>query len=274
VTDTPSSLPSSGDEHKLPDPPKAPVFGIQIDCVTMTQAVTRIRGWFADAAPPCRCVVTPNADHIVQLATNRQFQDAYARASLVVADGWPVVAASRLLGFPVPERVAGSDLVPALFAAGREGGPLRVFLLGAAPGVGARAASQIEKCWPKVFLCGHYSPPLGFESDTDENAVVLRRINEAKPHLLVVGLSAPKQEVWLAQHADVLAANAAIGAGGTIDFLAGEQRRAPPWVRRIGMEWLFRALTAPRRMGRRYLHDAWVFPRLFLREFFRSRKSR
>jgi N-acetylglucosaminyldiphosphoundecaprenol N-acetyl-beta-D-mannosaminyltransferase len=274
VTDAPFPAPFSNEENGAPAAWRATIFGIHIDCVTMAQAVAGIRGWYADPTPPCRYVVTPNVDHIVKLEKDGELQDAYRRASLVVADGWPIVAAARLLGFHVPERVAGSDLVPALLAAGGDGGPLCVFLLGAAPGVGARAVSQIEKRWPGVCVCGHYSPPIGFENDSEENAEIVRRINEARPHLLVVGLGSPKQENWLAGHADVLAANAAVAAGGTIDFLAGEQTRAPRWVRRLCLEWLFRACTAPRRLGRRYLHDAWVFPRLFVKEYLRSRKAR
>ncbi len=228
--------------------------------------------WMEDGLP-CRYVVTPNVDHIVKLQSLPAMQAAYREASLVVADGWPLVAASRWLRQPLPERVAGSDLVPGLLSAGNAIPGFRVFLLGGAPGVAARAAERIRQRWPGVHVAGVASPTQGFDSNPEENDVVVDAINAAAPHLLIVCLGAPRQEIWLQQHAPQIQAPVAIAAGATIDFLAGVQKRAPRWVQSMRLEWLFRLASDPRRLAGRYLRDAVVFPRLVTAEW-RCRRSR
>ena len=248
------------------------LFGIDLHRVTMEQSIDTLLEWMSDDAP-CRYVVTPNVDHIVKLQSDVEMHQAYQRASLVVADGWPLVTASRLLGSPLPQRVAGSDLVPALLAAGSQIPGFRVFLLGAAAGVGLKAADQIRARWPQVDVCGVASPRFGFDTDSGESQDVVAAINAAAAHLLVVGLGAPRQETWLCKYAEQLNARVAIAAGATIDFLAGVQTRAPRWIRAIRMEWLFRLLSDPRRLAQRYAVDAVVFPRLVLAEWWRSRRA-
>jgi N-acetylglucosaminyldiphosphoundecaprenol N-acetyl-beta-D-mannosaminyltransferase len=190
---------------------------------------------------------------------------AYREASLVLADGTPLVWAARLLKQPLPERVAGSDLVPQLF--GSTEIPLRVFLLGAAPGVAALAALRVSHQWSNVHIVGTYSPPIGFEKDSAENARICQIVAKAAPDLLVVGLGAPKQEIWVHLHHRQLQAKVVICAGATIDFLAGRRRRSPVWMRRVGLEWLHRLCTEPRRLASRYLRDAWIFPQLVWRQW-------
>ena len=242
------------------------LFGCAIDVLDMKQAVRRVQSWVVDGEDHCRIVVTPNVDHVVMLQTNKELRQVYESADMVLADGWPVVAASRLLGRPLPERVAGSDLVPCLFKHTKTNGPLSVYLLGAAQGVADRAAMIIGDRWPSVTVVGTYSPPLGFERDAAENDAILAKIAAARPDVLVVGLGAPKQELWVHRHRDRIQARAALCVGATIDFLAGEKNRAPRWVRRIGCEWLFRMLSE-RRLVKRYVRDAWIFPRLIWREW-------
>jgi N-acetylglucosaminyldiphosphoundecaprenol N-acetyl-beta-D-mannosaminyltransferase len=244
-------------------------MGMTIDALTMKQAVEAVLAWCRDDAPgPCRYVVTPNVDHAVMFHADARLREAYAGASLVLADGWPVVLASRLLGRPLPERVAGSDLAPAIFAAAADGSaPLRVFLLGAAPGVAQRAAANIVAQWRNVEICGVLSPPLGFEADDAQNERILQTVAEAAPDLVVLGFGAPKQELWIRAHAGQLHAKAALCLGATIDFLAGQKRRAPRWMQRTGLEWLHRLSSEPRRLFRRYARDAWVFPRLVWRDW-------
>lgn len=242
------------------------LFGIDIDALQMADVVDRLLSWKNDRQASCRFVVTPNVDHTVILQRHAGLRQAYEQASLVLADGWPVVAASRLLRKPLPGRVPGSDLVPALLERANEQGGITVFLLGAGPGVAQRAASRIQQRWPRVQVVGCYSPPRGFENDAAENESILATIENARPDLLVVGLGAPKQELWVAAHQRRIAAPIALCVGATIDFLAGEKRRAPKWAQRIGLEWLHRLASEPRRLFRRYLHDAWVFPQLVWRE--------
>ena len=254
------------------------LFGVQIDPLRMDEAVGQVLSWARGndtRSPPtksqCRFVVTPNVDHVVMLQHHQGLRAAYQDAGLVLVDGAPVLWSARLLTRGVPERVAGSDLVPALFDAVPDDSPLGVYLLGAGPGIAERAAANIEHTWPGVKVVGTYSPPLGFERDAAENEAILARIAAARPDVLVVGLGAPQQELWVHQHRHRLAAKVALCVGATIDFLAGEKSRAPRWMQRAGLEWFHRALSEPKRLAVRYARDAWIFPRLLAREWWQRR---
>ncbi len=231
----------------------------------MRNAIDQVLDWCHEPkGGPCRFVVTPNVDHAVMFQHRADLRSAYSQASLVLADGAPIVLAARLVGRNLPERVAGSDLVPGLFAAAQK--PLRVFLLGAAPGVAQQAARQITKNWPQIEVVGTYSPPLGFENDDAENARIVAMVNASETDLLILGLGAPKQELWIHRHHDQLHAKVALCVGATIDFLAGHRSRSPVWMQRAGLEWLYRVCSEPRRLISRYAHDAWIFPQLVWRE--------
>ena len=246
------------------------LFGIQIDAFRMQDAVQQLRNWLLEdrLASGCRYVVTPNVDHTVLLSGNSRFKAAYEDAHMVLADGHPIVWASRLLGRPLPERVPGSELVPRFFDSFLATGAVKVFLLGAAPGVAVRAAANMKEKWPNVQTVGVYSPPMGFEHDPDETEYILGRIAITQPDVVVVGLGAPKQEIWVHENAEKFQAKVALCVGATIDFLAGEKKRAPVWMQRSGVEWLHRMLSEPDRLVKRYAKDAVVFPRLFIRQVF------
>ncbi|MEX2287765.1 MAG: WecB/TagA/CpsF family glycosyltransferase [Planctomycetaceae bacterium] len=251
---------------------KVQLFGALIDAMRMPEAVARLMDWIHSGSDRgCRYVVTPNIDHARLLHENSSFRDAYAVADMTLADGMPIVWASRLLRKPLPERVTGADLVPALFSAADESRPLRVFLLGAGPGVAERAAVKVMSRWPHVVVTGTYSPPMGFEKNPDENEAILQRIAAAGCDVVVVGLGAPKQELWVHKHREQIEAHVAFCVGATIDFLAEEKPRAPMWMQRSGLEWCYRLLSEPRRLFRRYAHDAWLFPQLVWREYSRAR---
>lgn len=263
------------------------LFGIYFDHLSMAGAVDQILAWCREAPPACcRYVVTPNVDHVVLFHERKALRAAYRDAALVLVDGMPVVWASRLLGRSLPGRVAGSDLVPALFerACGASspecakgtastdltpvpGAALKVFLLGAGPGVADEAAMRIRRDWPGVNVVGTESPPLGFENDGGECRRILASVAAAGPDLLLVGLGAPKQEVWTHRHRAEIRAKVVLCVGATIDFLAGAKSRSPLWMRKCGLEWLHRVSTEPRRLARRYARDAWVFPNLVWREW-------
>jgi N-acetylglucosaminyldiphosphoundecaprenol N-acetyl-beta-D-mannosaminyltransferase len=246
------------------------LFGMQIDRVDMRAAVARLWQWIETDERACRYVVTPNVDHAVMYSERADLRNAYQGASLVLADGFPVVLAARLLGRRLPERVAGSDLAPALFESTKDGRPLRAYLLGAGPDVADRAASKMKLRWPNVEVVGTYSPPLGFERDPHENAAIVERINASQADVLLVGLGAPKQELWISSQRDKLRVKVALCIGATIDFLAGEKARAPRWMQRFGCEWLHRLASEPRRLFRRYARDAWIFPQLVWHEWKRA----
>jgi N-acetylglucosaminyldiphosphoundecaprenol N-acetyl-beta-D-mannosaminyltransferase len=243
------------------------LFGTTIDVLRMSETLRIVQAWAAAPFDRCHYIVTPNVDHTVLLQERQDLRDAYRDASLVLADGWPVVAASRLVGKPLPERVPGSDLVPSLLKAALPDRPLRVFLLGAAPGVGERAARNIHREYEGVDIVGVHSPPLGFERDEDENNRILYLVEQTEPDVLVVGLGAPKQELWVHANQHRLKAKVALCVGATIDFMAGEKTRAPLWLQRLGLEWLHRMSSDPRRLVKRYARDASTFPGIVWREW-------
>lgn len=250
-------------------PQTVSLFGMQVSQVSMNQAVDTLLDWcYSPRVDACRFVVTPNVDHAVMFQEHAGFRAAYENSSLVLADGLPLVISARAFGRSLPERVAGSDVVPALFSAADR--PLRVFLLGAAPGVAELAASRIHDQWPNVRVVGTFSPPQGFENDPVQDSRAIAELNAVEHDLLIVGLGAPKQEIWVNVHRHELQAKVVICGGATIDFLAGHRRRSPVWMRRCGLEWLHRVGSEPRRLARRYARDAWVFPRLLWREWQRA----
>ena len=245
--------------------PRVRLFNYEVDPLTMDEAVDRLLLWIAARDGVCRYVVTPNVNHTVLLERHAGLQHSYRDASLILVDGMPVLLAAKLLRRPIPGRVAGSDLVPQLFKRAEQTGGTRIYLLGAGPGVAQRAARRIEGTWPKSRVVGISSPPYDFERDEAENEAILSEINRARPEVLVVGLGAPKQELWVHAHRQRLAVSVALCVGATIDFLAGEKPRAPVWMRRCGLEWLHRVGCEPRRLTTRYVRDACAFPLLFCR---------
>lgn len=239
------------------------LFGVEIDLLNMNETVARIFEWFGSPESDCKFVVTPNVDHIVKVQTDVGLQAAYKDATLVVTDGKPVVWAASLLGVDIPGTVPGSDLVPAIFDYSQSNNrPIKVFLLGAMPGVADRAKELIHQKWPLVQVVGTLSPDFGFDRRDDESKVICETINKSGAELLVLGLGAPKQELWVTAYASLLKVKAALCVGATIDFLAGEKPRAPMWMRKAGLEWLHRMLSEPKRLAKRYFIDAIEFPKI------------
>ena len=197
-------------------------------------------------------IATANVDHMVRLRRSPEFQRVYAQATLVVADGVPLLWASRLQGAPLPERVAGSDLIHSLSRAAAAAGR-RVLLLGGNPGT-AEQAAQVLKCGsPDLIVADALCPPFGFEQDPAYVAELRQAIRDSRAELVFVGLGSPKQELFIAQHRDVLPNAWWIGVGISFSFVSGEVTRAPRWVQRIGCEWLHRLVQEPRRLWTRYL---------------------
>jgi len=240
------------------------LFGIAVDNVTQQEAVARMKELLSGRGR--HYVVTPNVDHVVRLQKDPEFLEAYRGASLVTADGMPVVWASRLLGKPLKERVAGSDLVPAVCRLAAEGG-YTVFFLGGNPGVAEKAGENLRRSIPGLKVAGSYAPPFGFEKDPAQNEETVRRVNEAKPDVVFIALSAPRQEKWIHRHAGRLQFRLALCIGSALDYPAGMARRAPGWMRRCGLEWVWRIRLEPGRLARRYLIEDMVFVGIFLREW-------
>jgi N-acetylglucosaminyldiphosphoundecaprenol N-acetyl-beta-D-mannosaminyltransferase len=242
-------------QRLVPSRPPIAILGVPFNNVTTAEAVTVIEQMVASRRP--HYLVTANVDFLVQAQSDIELRRILAEAHLVLCDGTPLVWASRLLGNPLPERVAGSDLVPVLLKVAAEK-KYRVFLLGATPESVEQAASRLKQECPSLTLAGHYSPPFRtlLKMDHDE---IKRRVREAQPDLLFVAFGCPKAEKWMSMHYRDLGVPVVVGVGGTIDFLAGRVKRAPYWMRRAGMEWIFRMACEPRRLLGRYMKDLWVF---------------
>jgi N-acetylglucosaminyldiphosphoundecaprenol N-acetyl-beta-D-mannosaminyltransferase len=196
-------------------------------------------------------VACANVDHVVQLERDAEFSRAYARASLQVADGVPLVALSRWVGRPLPERIAGSDLAENLLAAA-ERRDQSVFFLGGRPDVLDRAVERMRTRHPGLTI-GSAAPRIDLDHLGDEEAAALEVVRHDRPDLLFLFLGAPKQEKWFWRRRDLLPPTVALGLGGAVEFLAGVKPRAPVVVQRAGCEWLWRLAHDPRRLAHRYL---------------------
>ena len=232
--------------------PRMRFMNTEVDNLTMSEALQAIDELIK--ADDCSYVVTPNVDHIVQLETNKELQDVYANASLILTDGKPLIWISKMYKTPIKEKISGSDLFPLLCEmAGKKG--YKMFFLGAAEGVAAKAASNLMKRYEGLDVVGTYSPPFGFENDEEEMNKIKDMIHTAKPHILIVGLGCPKQEKFMYHHCRELGVPVSLGLGASLDFEAGNVKRAPKWMADHGLEWLFRITQDPKRMAKRYLID-------------------
>ncbi|MFC4534240.1 WecB/TagA/CpsF family glycosyltransferase [Sphaerisporangium dianthi] len=203
-------------------------------------------------------VVTPNVDICRACSRDPEVRAIVAGADLAVPDGMPLVWASKLLGTPVPERITGADLIWSLSEAAASGG-LSVYLVGGPPGVAVRAAEVLGDRYPGLRVAGVVSPPFGFETSAEGLAAVREALMRARPDLVFVGLGFPKQDRLIGLLRGDLPRAWFIGCGSAIGFAAGSMRRAPEWMRRSGLEWLFRLAADPGRLARRYLVDDLPF---------------
>ncbi len=228
----------------------------------MGETLSEIDRIIAERTP--RYIATANLDFAAQASCDVELQRILMDAHLVLCDGTPLVWASRLLKAPLRERVAGSDLTPRLMAhaAGRG---YRIFFLGSDERVLAAAKERLERENPGLAVCGIYAPPYARLLDLDHEAMA-ERIREAKPDILLVALGAPKQEKWIYMNHRELGVPCSIGIGASLDFVAGKYSRAPRWMQRCGLEWLFRLMQEPRRLFSRYFTDFTFFISAFYKQ--------
>lgn len=231
---------------------EADILGIRVHSVTLQEAVDRIAGWVAQGGS--HQVVTANAEIIWRAWHDPELARVLEEAALVTADGVGVLWASRRLGQRLPQQVAGIDLVEALAERGAAEG-WRFFLYGARPGVAEAAAERLKSHYPGLTIVGTAH---GYQTETGEKKVI-EAIRAARPHVLLVALGSPRQELWIARHNPKLGVPVAIGVGGSLDVLAGRVRRAPQWVRRLGLEWLYRLVREPRRWRRQMVLPAFAW---------------
>jgi N-acetylglucosaminyldiphosphoundecaprenol N-acetyl-beta-D-mannosaminyltransferase len=236
------------------------MMGCQIDNLSMEDTLARIEGFIGSGRPHQHVVV--NVDKLVKASRDEQLRRIINECALINADGMPVVWASRLLGKPLKERVAGVDLFEALM--GRAAGKgWRVFLLGAREEVVTAVRDTYLRKYPQLAIAGWRN---GYWNGEQEEAAVVEQIRASGADLLFVAISSPKKEQFLGRYQAAMQIPFAMGVGGTFDVAIGKVKRAPLWMQKAGLEWFFRFLQEPRRMFRRYFIDDMAFIWLLIKE--------
>ncbi|MBP7250269.1 MAG: WecB/TagA/CpsF family glycosyltransferase [Selenomonas sp.] len=242
-------------------PNKVTILGVPVDAITMGEAVARIDGFIEKRTPVL--VATANAEMLMRATHDGALRRILQGAAMVTPDGAGTVWAAHHLGHAMPERVAGYDMVQELM---REAPAKhrRIFFFGSAPGVADKAKKKAEQLYPGIEIVGTRN---GFFTAADEPAII-EEIKAAHPDILLAALGVPKQEKWLAKHLSELSVPVAIGVGGTFDVMAGVMKRAPRWMQRAKLEWLFRGMMQPQRAGR-----LLALPRFVLKVHAQKRKK-
>lgn len=228
------------------------LMNTEIDNLTMDETMDAIDSLIKE--DNCSYVVTPNVDHIVQLEKDEELKRVYENASLILTDGKPLIWISNWHKTPIKEKISGSDLFPRVCDLAAKKG-YTMYLLGAAEGVADKAAKNLMNKYKGLNIVGTYSPPFGFEKDKLELKKIERQIQEVHPDILIVGLGCPKQEKYMYHHCKELDVPISFGLGASIDFEAGNIKRAPRWMSEHGLEWLYRITQDPKRLAKRYLVD-------------------
>ena len=240
------------------------VLGCPITKLDLEDFVASAEEFIRSKRPHYIAVV--NVAKIVKMRSDKELEQSIRSAQLVGADGVPLVWASRLLGNPLPGRVNGTDLMYRLLERADENG-YRIFFFGAKEEVLQRVLQRVRIDYPGIKIAGFHH---GYFSKEQESSIV-RKICEAQADMLFIAFGTPKKELWVKQYLSAMGVPVVHGVGGSFDVLAGEIPRAPLWMQRNGLEWLFRLLREPRRMWRRYLITNTIFMMLFLKEWFRYR---
>lgn len=247
------------------------LFGLDILAATFADAVSLLSAAAQRQDGKAAVVVTPNVDHLVRLERTPAFKQRYAQADYLFADGMPVIWASRLLGAPLPERVTGADLFVAMCRQAAAHG-WQVAVLGGTPGSEDMLKARFAQYYPGLkieFIC----PSMQFDPYGDEGRTAAARIAAMRAQVVFVCLGMPKQENWALEYAGALPGGVVLCVGAAMGFAIGLQRRAPAWVQRNGLEWLWRLLSDPKRLWRRYLVEDPQFLALCWREW-RSQRAK
>lgn len=243
---------------------KVDICGTKIDKVSLDDAVKIITDHALYCGAP-EYVVTPNAQHILCLQKDARFREIYSKALLVVPDGVSLLWAAKFLQTALNGRVNGTDLFERICAVAAEKG-LKIFLLGGRPGAADKAKKTLQARHPGLKIVGTHCPPYGFESQPAELASINSKIKAAAPHILFVGLGAPKQEYWISANYQKLGVPISVGIGVSFELVANMVTRAPVFMQEIGLEWFFRLLVEPRRLWQRYIIGNPLFVWLVLKQ--------
>ena len=236
---------------------RIPFMNIFLDNISAEEALDYIDEWIASGK--LGRIITPNCDQIVQVEKNPALKEIWNSAELLLADGHPLLWFAKWYKTPLKEKINGSSFTPELCRRAAEKG-YSVFLLGAAPGVADTAAENLKKSCQGLKIAGAFSPSYGFEKNPEEVAEINTMLKNSHADILILGLSGPKQEIFSYDNMENYQIPVTINAGATIDFLAGNKKRAPKWMVDHGLEWLYRTVKEPKRVGKRVLTDLEIFP--------------
>lgn len=230
------------------DPPRTNILGVGISAVNMHQALSVIDGWIANGEAKYICVTPIHG--IMECQHDPGLIRIFNASGLTVPDGMGVVWLLKLMGHSNVSRVYGPDLMQAVCALSVQKG-WRHFLYGGAPGIAERLSQNLQEQYPGLKVVGTYTPPFR-PLTVEEDVAVIAQIQQSGADIVWVGISTPKQERWMAEHRAHLSAPVLVGVGAAFDFLSGAKLQAPRWIQRGGLEWLFRLVSEPRRLWRRY----------------------
>jgi N-acetylglucosaminyldiphosphoundecaprenol N-acetyl-beta-D-mannosaminyltransferase len=236
------------------------VLGVPVHAGTMDDAVDVVGSWIKDRDPGY--AIFRDVHGIMQSQRRADVLEAHRNAGLVTCDGIPLVWAAKWAGVPEAERVCGPDFLTA-FCSQAEAQGWKSFFYGGSEGTPQKVADRLRERFPDLQVVGTHSPPYRPLTPT-ENAGVIDMINRSEADIVWVGLSTPKQELWMQDHVGIVDAPALLGVGAAFDFLTGDVRRAPRWLQGTGFEWVYRVLREPRRLGARYLRNNPAFLRAIL----------
>ena len=241
-------------------PEQVNLLNIQMDNLSMQELLAQL-------SQQGGMVVTPNVDHLMKLQRDPEFHQVYRHSDYVVCDSKVLMQASRILGQPVREKISGSDLFPAFYRYYANDPDIRIFLLGGPPGVAQSAQARINTKVGRPIVTDTYCPPFGFEHSFEENERIIDQINQSGATVLAIGVGAPKQEKWVYHHRHRLPnIKIFLAIGATINFEAGYTARSPQWISEAGLEWMYRLMSEPKRLWKRYLIDDLPFGWLLLQQ--------
>lgn len=245
------------------------LFGLPIAKATFNEAVQHLILDASSKEKKAKVVVTPNVDHVVMLDRSPEIKSIYAKADYFFADGWPIVFASNILNKPIPERVTGADLMPELLSLANKS-KMKVFIVGGFPGEEGDIHKKLGDLFPDVDLA-IFAPAKGFKNGNQDSDKIIEQIKIGRPDIVFVCIGAPRQEVWAIQNREILQTNLVLCVGAALDFMIGKVKRAPVVVRKLKMEWLWRLLSDPKRLWRRYILEDTKFVGILAREYFRRK---
>lgn len=241
--------------------------GVKIHKTSLANAIKQIEDFIRSDKKSQVCVT--NVYSVVMMQKDEKFKEANNLSSLSVADSMPIIWVSRLFSESLPERIAGMDLFYEFCkVASREN--YKFFFLGSTEDTLNKMCLSLKKQFPKLQIVGTYSPPYKENFSDKENLEIIEKVNKKNPDIVWVGMTCPKQEKWIYQNLKKLNVKVAIGIGAVFDFVAGNVKRAPKWMQKIGLEWFWRLIREPKRLWKRYLIGNTIFIWLVLKELFRK----